>query len=69
MEPREQLPDEHADLSKFLERVYASAYWSFEVGARMEDVVYQIERAFECVHDLDEEEGRACRMIKDLAQM
>jgi hypothetical protein len=34
----------------------------------VEDVVYQIERAFECVHNLNEEEGRACRMIRDLRQ-
>ncbi len=45
-----QLNEESNDrLDSLIEHVYAATFWAFEAGATKEELLEQLEAAFECV--------------------
>lgn len=40
------------DYFEYLEEVYGGAFWAFEAGATKEELVGQIDEAFECFEEM-----------------
>ena len=55
METFEMCPESYDHLSRLLEQFYGDAYLTLEAGATKEDLIGQIDEAFECLQSLKED--------------